>query len=80
MAEANSLDEPPEHAGDPEMPHLLHDPEQLDKLLPSVEVPDAVDAADPFGEEKDQMLEAGVRTVADLMRACSEQGRRRRLA
>ena len=80
MAEANSLEESSELSGDPEMPHLLHDPERLSELFPPVQVPDAVDAADPFAEEGDQMLDAGVRTVADLMRACSEQGRRRRLA
>ena len=74
------MEESPELSEDPEMPHLLHDPERLNELFPPVQVPDAVDAADPFAEEGDQMLDAGVRTVADLMRACSEQGRRRRLA
>ena len=49
----------------------------LDVYFPPVEVPEAVDAGDPLEAARDQTFEAGMDTVAKLVKAMGEQGRRR---
>ena len=77
MADINGLSNDSEK--DPIMPHLLMDKGDLDVHFPSVEVPEAVDAGDPFEHYVDPTLEAGLRTVDSLCKALAEQGRRRHL-
>ena len=63
----------------PYMPHTLLRKEDLDTHFPSVEVPEAVDAGDPHEGAVDQTFQAGMNTVAKLIKAMGEQGRRRHL-
>ena len=63
----------------PYMPHTLMRKEDLDVYFPAVEVPEAVDAGDPLENVRDQTFEAGMDTVAKLVKAMGEQGRQRHL-
>ena len=56
-----------------------HGPQGSGRHFPPIEVPEAVDAGDPFENFVDQTLEAGMQTVDDLVKALGEQGRRRHL-
>ena len=76
MAEAMAVDEA---VAEPFMPHVSLNVTDLDRLYPSVTVPDAVDAEDG-NDLVDQTLDVGLRQVEELVQACAEQGRRRRLA
>ena len=76
MAEAMTVDEV---AAEPFMPHVSLSRVDLDRLYPSVTVPSAVDAEDG-NDIEDATLQEGLRQVKDLVRACAEQGRKRRLA
>ena len=60
-------------------PHLEYARPLLDRLYPSMAVPDAVDAGDPQQDEDDPILVEGYRLAKELVEACSIQGRRRRL-
>ena len=64
---------------EPFMPHVSLSDADLDRLYPGVTVPDAVDAEDG-NDPVDQTLNEGLRQVEELVQACAEQGRRRRLA
>jgi len=76
MAEAMAVDEV---VASPSMPHVSLNRTDLDRLYPSVMVPPAVDA-DDGNDLVDPTLNEGLRQVKDLVRACAEQGRRRRMA
>ena len=76
MAEAMAVDEV---VASPFMPHVSLNRTDLDRLYPSVMVPPAVDA-DDGNDLVDPTLNEGLRQVKDLVRACAEQGRRRRMA
>jgi hypothetical protein len=76
MAEAMTVDEV---VAEPFMPHVSLSAADLDRLYPSVTVPEAVDAEDG-NDPTDQTLNEGLRQVEELVQACAEQGRRRRLA
>ncbi len=76
MAEAMTVDEA---VAEPFMPHVSLSAADLDRLYPSVTVPEAVDAEDG-NDLEDQTLNEGLRQVEELVQACAEQGRRRRLA
>jgi len=76
MAEAMTVDEV---VAEPFMPHVSLSAVDLDRLYPSVTVPEAVDAEDG-NDPTDQTLNEGLRQVEELVQACAEQGRRRRLA
>ena len=65
---------------DPIMPHNVYDADTIDRLYPSIEVPDELDADDPEDPENDPMYKAGMCTVDDLMYHLSVQGRKRKLA
>ena len=58
----------------PIMPHRLHTAEQLDKLYPSLE---AVEAVDEESEERDELLEEGIRIAKGIVTEASQFGRRR---
>jgi hypothetical protein len=58
----------------PIMPHRLHLAEELDKLYPPLE---AVDAVDDESEDKDVLLEEGIKIARDIVTQASEFGRRR---
>jgi hypothetical protein len=75
MAEAMAVDEA---VAEPFMPHVSLNRTDLDRLYPSVTVPQAVDANDG-NDLEDPTLNEGLKQVKDLVRACAEQGRRRRL-
>ena len=62
------------------MPHLEHSKEELDRLHPSISAPEAVDEGDPQADEREPLLEEGLRLAKDLVKTVEEQGRRRRLA
>ena len=62
------------------MPHLEHSKEELERLHPSIPAPRAVDDGDPQAEEREPLLEEGLRLAVDLVKTVEEQGRRRRLA
>ena len=62
------------------MPHLECSKEELERLHPSISAPEAVDDGDPQAEEREPLLEEGLRLAKDLVRTVEEQGRRRRLA
>ncbi len=61
------------------MPHVSLSRTDLGRLSTRVMVPPAVDA-DDGNDLVDPTLNEGRRQVKDLVRACAEQGRRRRLA
>ena len=61
-------------------PHLEYAKPELDRLYPPMAVPEAVDAGDPQQDEDDPILVEGYRLAGELVRACEEQGRKRRLA
>ena len=62
------------------MPHLEHYKEELGRLHPGSSAPEAVDDGDPQAEEREPLLEEGLRLAKDLVKTVEEQGRRRRLA
>ena len=62
------------------MPHLEYSKEEMERLHPSIPAPEAVDDGDPQAEEREPLLEEGLRLAKDLVRTVEEQGRRRRLA
>ena len=76
MAEVMAVDSG--HGSDrepsPIMPHLLHAAEQLDQLYPSVQ---AVEAVDDESEERDELLEEGIRIAKGIVTEASKFGRRR---
>ena len=76
MAEAMAVDEA---VAEPFMPHVSLSAVDLDRLYPSVTVPEAVDAEDG-NDLLDQTFNEGLKQVEELVQACAEQGRRRRLA
>ena len=76
MAEAMTVDEA---VAGPFMPHVSLSAVDLDRLYPSVTVPEAVDAEDG-NDLPDQTFDEGLKQVEELVQACAEQGRRRRLA
>ncbi len=61
----------------PIMPHRLHSPEALDRLYPTLQVPPAVDEGDPQADERDGLLEHGLKCAKKIMDAATEHGRRR---
>ena len=63
----------------PYMPHRVYGKEELDKEHPSIEVPEAVDAGDPFGGIEDPLVKAGVHEAERIMREAELRGRRRRM-
>ena len=71
-AEASQLDE--QSSQTPIMPHRLHSIEELNELYPPLE---AVEAVDDESEEKDALLEEGVRIAHSIVKQASEFGRRR---
>jgi hypothetical protein len=62
------------------MPHLEHSTGEMRPLHPSISAPEAVDEGDPQAEEREPLLEEGLKLAKDLVRTVEEQGRRRRLA
>ena len=64
----------------PSMPHLEHSLEEMERLHPPIPAPRAVDDGDPQAEEREPLLEEGLKLAKDLVKAVEEQGRRRRLA
>jgi hypothetical protein len=58
----------------PIMPHRLHPVEDLDELYPPLR---AVDAVDDENEERDALLDEGVRIAHGIVQQASEFGRRR---
>ena len=60
-------------------PHLEYAKPELDRLYPPMAVPEAVDAGDPQQDEDDPILVEGYRLAGELVKACEEQGRKRRL-
>ena len=64
---------------DPIMPHNMYDLEQLNNLYPSVDVPEDEVGADFINPDEDHLFKEGMKTVAELMKALGEQGRRRKL-
>ena len=76
MADACAIDSE-EH--DPLMPHTVFTHEELDAQYPSISVPEAIDAGDPYCDVQDATLASGLKTVSELVKACSEQGRKKRL-
>ena len=80
MAEAHVVDEEDGHSEvDATMPHLVHGEQALRRLYPPLEVPEAVDAADPHDDKGDGLIEAGDAVVREIIEATEQQGRRRRL-
>ena len=77
MADMNGVSTDEEQ--DPFMPHTTLPQDELDRYFPSVEVPEAVDAGDPLADQVDHTLEAGLRTVDELVKALAEQGNRKHL-
>ena len=75
MAEAMTVDEA---GANPSMPHVSLSSADLDRRYPAVTVPPAADA-DDGNDLGDATLCAGIRQVKDLVHACAEQGRGRRL-
>ena len=57
----------------PIMPHLLHQAEQLDELYPPLA---AVEAVDDESEERDELLEEGIRVAKGIVTEASKFGRR----
>ena len=76
MADMNGVSTDEEQ--DPFMPHTTLPQDELNRYFPSVEVPEAVDAGDPLADQVDHTLEAGLRTVDELVKALAEQGNRKR--
>ena len=64
---------------DPIMPHNMYNLEQLNNLYPSVDVPEDEVGADFIDPDEDHLFKEGMKTVAELMKALGEQGRRRKL-
>ena len=64
----------------PSMPHLEYSLEEMERLHPPILAPRAVDDGDPQAEEREPLLEEGLKLAKDLVKAVEEQGRRRRLA
>ena len=60
------------------MPHASLSSADLGRLYPNVTVLPALDANDG-NDLEDPTLNEGLKQVKDLVRACAEQGRRRRL-
>ena len=60
-------------------PHLEYANLELDRVYPPMAVPEAVDAGDPQPDEDDPILVEGYRLAGELVKACEEQGRKRRL-
>ena len=58
----------------PIMPHRLYSVEDLDELYPPL---GAVEAVDDENEEKDSLLDEGVKTARGIVKQASEFGRRR---
>ena len=63
------------------LPHLVYNREELTRSHPPIEVPEAVDAADPLEneDENDVLIRSGSVEVKKLVEAIGEQGRKRRL-
>ena len=76
MAGAYTIDS---EDGDPMMPHTVFTSEELDTQYPPVSVPEAVDADDPYSGIEDATLTSGLKTASQLVKACNEQGRKKRL-
>ena len=57
----------------PIMPHQLHTAEQLDAFYPSLE---AVEAADGESEDRDALVEEGIRIARGIVTEASQFGRR----
>ncbi len=64
---------------EPLMPHRVYDAAGLDRRYPSISVPEAVDAEDPFDGVEDPLVTAGVREAQSIMRAAEVKGRKRRM-
>ncbi len=80
MADAMHVDDgEKEMMPDPIVPHKEFSKDDLETFFPSIRVPDAVDAEDPFNDVIDPILEQGMKTAGDMVQACSEQGRRRKM-
>ena len=60
------------------MPHLEHSKEELERLHPCIPAPEAVDDGDPQAEEREPLLEEGLRLATDLVKTVEEQRLRRR--
>ena len=75
MAEAMAVDETD---ADPFMPRISLSTADLDRIYPSVTVLPAVGSEDQ-NDFEDTTLNEGLEQVKNLVRACAEQGRRRRL-
>ena len=56
------------------MPHRLYSVERLDELYPPLR---AVEAVDDEPEERDELVEQGVKIARGIVRQASEFGRRR---
>ena len=69
---ASQLDE--QSSQTPIMPHRPHSIEELNELYPPLE---AVEAVDDESEEKDALLEEGVKMAHGIVKQASEFGRRR---
>ena len=76
MAELMAVDSGPgsEREPAPIMPHRLYSVEDLDELYPPLR---AVDAVDDENEERDALLDEGVRIAHGIVQQASEFGRRR---
>ncbi len=76
VAEADAMNV--ETVMDPLMPHKTYSKSDLDRLFPSIEVPEAVDVDDPFSGVKDEVLQEGERIAEAMVQDCIEHGRKRR--
>ena len=76
MAEVMAVDSGHGYDGEPSpiMPHRLYAVKELDELYPSLQ---AVEAVDDESEERDELLDAGVRIARGIVREASQFGRRR---
>ena len=76
MAEVMAVDSGHGYDGEPSpiMPHRLYAVKELDELFPSLQ---AVEAVDDESEERDELLDAGVRIARGIVREASQFGRRR---